>query len=176
MRDLEPPLVPALWTTHAPSAERPTSAQESQLMCYKRFFSQLTTIVVLAWCLSCGPSAAEVRLSGTPDHVVLQANDATMPDILAALRSAFDLEVKLKGTTARRFTGVYSGSVRQVLSRLLRSEDYVLRSAADGMSMVLFGTSASDSTARWSGLPPAAPGSRLVALRQGLVKRRSDSE
>jgi hypothetical protein len=142
----------------------------------KRFPLQLTTIVLLAWCLSCGPSAAEVRLSGTPDRIVLQLNDATMPDILAALRSAFGLEAKLKGMTARTFTGVYSGSVRQVLSHLLRGEDYVLRSAADGMSIVLFGASAADSTARWSSLPPAAPGSRLVALRQGLVKRQSDRE
>jgi hypothetical protein len=141
----------------------------------KPLLPQLTMIVVLAWCLSCGPSAAEVRLSGTPGHIVLQANDATMPDILAALRSAFDLDVKPKGTTARRFTGVYSGSVRQVLSHLLRGEDYVLRSTADGVSVFLFGASASDSTARF-GSPAAAPGSRLVALRQGLVKRRSDSE
>jgi hypothetical protein len=145
-------------------------------MGYKRFRLQLTTIVLLAWGLSCGPSAAEVRLSGTPDHVVLQVNDAAMPDILAALRAAFGLEVKLKGTTARKFTGVYSGSVRQVLSRLLSGEDYVLHSAADGMSMILFGTSAANSTARWSGPPPAAPGSRLVALRQGKVNRRSDRE
>jgi hypothetical protein len=145
-------------------------------MRYKRFRLQLTAIVLPAWCLSCGPSAAEVRLSGTPDHVVLQANDATIAEILAALRSAFDLEVKLKGTTARNFAGVYSGSVRQVLSRLLRGEDYVLHSAADGMSLVLFGRSATDSTARWSGLPPAASGSRLVALRQGRMRRQDASE
>jgi len=160
---------------HASSGAR-SAAQKSQLMGYKRFPLQLTTIVLLAWCLSCGPSAAEVHLSGTPDRIVLQANDATMPDILAALRSAFDLEVKLKGTTARTFTGVYSGPVRQVLSRLLTGENYVLRSAGDGMSMILFGSSAADSNARWSGLPPAAPGSRLVALRQGQVKRQSNSE
>ena len=145
-------------------------------MRYKPFPLLLTTIVLLAWCLSCGPSAAEVRLSGTPDHVVLQANDATIAEILAALRSAFDLEMKLKGTTARKFSGVYSGSVRQVLSRLLTGENYVLRSAADGMSMVLFGSSATASTAWSSGLPPAAPGSRLVALRQGRMRRTSDRE
>jgi hypothetical protein len=142
----------------------------------KPFLPQLATAVLLAWCLSCRPSAAEVRLSGTPDHVVLRVNDATIAEILAALGAEFDLEVKLKGTTARKFTGVYSGSVRQVLSRLLTGENYVLRSAADGMSMVLFGSSATDSTAAQSSLPPTAPGSRLVALRQGLVKRRSDRE
>jgi hypothetical protein len=140
----------------------------------KSFLPQLATIVLLAWSLSCGPSAAEVRLSGTPDRIVLRASDATMPEILAAVRSAFDLEVRLKGATARKFTGVYSGSVRQVLSRLLAGEDYVLRFAADGMSIVLLGASASDSTVARSTVLPAAQGSRLVALRQGRIKRTSD--
>jgi hypothetical protein len=140
----------------------------------KSFFPQLATAALLAWCLSGGPSAAEVRLSGTPDRIVLRTYDATMPEILAALRSAFDLEVKLKGATARKFTGVYSGSVRRVLSHLLTGEDYVLRSAADGMSVILLGTSAADSSIARSAVLPAATGSRLVALRQGRIKRTSD--
>lgn len=61
----------------------------------KPFIPQLATAALLAWCLSCGPGAAEVRLSGTRDHVVLQTDDATMPEILAALRAVFDLDVKL---------------------------------------------------------------------------------
>jgi hypothetical protein len=140
----------------------------------KSFFQQLATAVILAWCLSCGRSAAEVRLSGMPDRMVLRASDATMPEILAALHSAFDLEVKLNGTTARRFTGTYLGSMRQVLSRLLAGEDYVLRSAADGIVVRLLGNSASDGAAVPSSLPAAAQGSRLVALRQGRIKRTSD--
>lgn len=140
----------------------------------KIFIPQLATAALLAWCLSAGPSAAEVRLSGTPDHIVLRTSDATMPEILAALQSAFDLEVKFQGTTARRFTGTYFGSVRQVLSRLLAGEDYVLRAAADGIVVRLLGKSASDSAAIPSSLPAAAQGSRLVALRQGRIKRTSD--
>jgi hypothetical protein len=136
----------------------------------KPFLPQLAMMALLAWCLSGGPGAAEVRLSGTRDHIVLQTNDATLADILAALRSAFALDVKLKGATAQRFTGTNSGSVNQVLSRLLRGEDYVLRSAADGISIVLFGASAADSAAAWSGQLPAGPGSRLVALRQARAR------
>jgi hypothetical protein len=140
----------------------------------KRFFPQLGTAALLAWCLSCGGGAAEVRLSGTQDRVVLQTQDATMPEIFAALRTAFDLEVKLKGATARKFTGVYTGSVRQVLSRLLMGEDYVLRSASDGISIRLLGKNVADSSAAPSSLLSATQGSRLVALRQGRVKRQGD--
>jgi hypothetical protein len=140
----------------------------------KSFLQQLATAALLAWCLSCGRSAAEVHLSGTPDRFVLQAHDATMPEILDAVRSAFALDVTLKGASARKFTGTYSGSVRQVLARLLRGEDYVLRSAADGMGVILLGASAADGTAVRSAVLPAAQGSRLVALRQGRIKRTSD--
>jgi hypothetical protein len=143
-------------------------------MRHKSFLPQLATIVLLAWCLSCGRGAAEVRLSGTPDRMVLRANDATMPEVLATVRSAFGLEVGLKGATARTFTGVYSGSVRGVLSRLLAGEDFVLRSASDGMSIILLGPGTSDGAVARSAVLPAAQGSRLVALRQGRIKRTSD--
>jgi hypothetical protein len=133
----------------------------------KSFLPQLATAVLLAWCLSGGESAAEVHVSGTPDRIVLQASEATMPEILAALQSTFDLQVTLKGGTARQLSGAYSGSLRQVLSRLLRGEDYILRSTSDGMSVILFGSSAADSTVTRPALAlPATPGSRLVALRQ----------
>jgi hypothetical protein len=135
---------------------------------------QFATALLLALCLSCGRSEAEVRFSGTPDRIVLQTSDATLAEILAALRSSFDVEVKLSGATARRFTGVYSGSVRRVLSRLLAGEDYVVYSAADGISIRLLGKGEADGAAVPSSLPAAAPGSRLVALRQGRVKRQGD--
>jgi hypothetical protein len=140
----------------------------------KLFLPQLATAALLAWCLSCGSGAAEVRLSGTQDRVVLQTRDATIPEIFAALRSAFDLEVKLTGATARKFTGVYTGSVRQVLSRLLAGDDYILHTSSDGMNIRLFGASAADSVAASPSLPSAAQGSRFVALRQGRLKRHSD--
>jgi hypothetical protein len=138
------------------------------------FLPRLATAAFLAWCLSCGGGAAEVRLSGTEDRVVLQTRDATIEEILSALRSTFDLEVKLKGGTARKFTGIYTGSVRHVLSRLLAGNDFVLRSDSDGISIRLLGNSAADSSAAPSNLQSAAPGSRLVALRQGRVKRQGD--
>ena len=135
---------------------------------------KIATVLLVAWCMSCGRSEAEVRLSGTPDRIVLQTNDATIVEILAALRASLDVEVKFSGATARRFTGVYSGSVRRVLSRLLAGEDYVVRSTADGISIRLLGKSEADTAAVASSLPAAAPGSRLVALRQGHVKRQGD--
>jgi hypothetical protein len=172
----EPTRRPFCSSLSAPSFQWEASVLRKFVVSFTRKLSlpRLATAAFLAWCLSCGGSAAEVRLSGTPDRVVLTTNDATLAEILAALRSAFDVEVRFQGGTARKFTGMYTGSVRHVLSRLLMGEDYVLRSDPDGISIRLLGNSAADSSAAPSNLPLAAPGSRLVALRQGQVKRRGD--
>lgn len=154
---------------------RAASAQESRLVRLKPFFPWIAVSVLLAWCLSGEHAEAEVRLSGTADRIVLTTNDATIAEILAALRTAFDIAVTLKGTTARKFTGTYIGSPSRVLSRVLKGEDYVLRSASDGISIRLLDKSASDSAVVSSG-PEASQGSRLVALRQGRLRRNGGNE
>lgn len=69
---------------------------------------------------------AEVRASGSVQNVLLQTHDATMPEVLAGLQSALHLTFTLTGSTPQTFTGVYSGPVRRVLSRLLDGSDYLI--------------------------------------------------
>ena len=88
------------------------------------------------------------ELSDMQDRVVLRADDATVPEILAALRRAIGLEVTLKGEVGQKFTGVYSGSVHYVITRLLSGENYILQTTSSGMSIVLLGQSMSDDEAR----------------------------
>lgn len=82
-------------------------------------------------------AGAEVRLSGSLDSVVLQANGATMPEIVAALQSTFHVRIELVGSTPRRFTGAYAGPLRRVLARLLDGGDYVISPASDGVKVVI---------------------------------------
>ena len=109
---------------------------------------QFAAALFFSWCLSGGNSAAEVRISGMQDRVVLQANDATVPEVIAALRRAIGLQVTLRGTVAQKFTGIYSGSVHYVLTRLLTGENYVLQTTSSGIRIVLLGQSASDDEGR----------------------------
>lgn len=140
----------------------------------KPFLLHIAMALLFAWCLSSESAEAAVRLSGTVERIILTTNDATIAEILAALRAAFYVEMTLKGATARKFTGTYIGSPRQVLSRLLRGEDYVLRSTSDGISIRLLGMSESDSVAAPSDLVAASQGSRLVALRLGQIRRKGE--
>ena len=121
---------------------------------------QFVAALLFSCWLSGGNSAAEVRLSGVQDRVIIQANDATVDEVLSAFRKAFGLEVTLRGTIAQKFTGVYSGSVHNVLQRLLMGEDYILQMSSSGISIVLLTQSASDNEARVSRLtvqPPQLP-------------------
>jgi hypothetical protein len=97
-------------------------------------------LVALSYLLVCVASArADVQFSGTKDHVVLWAKNATIAEILSGIRSALNLRVGLTGSTERQFTGAYTGALQRVLSRLLDGEDYVISSAPNGMNIVLLG-------------------------------------
>jgi len=96
--------------------------------------------VALSVALACAATihaGAEVQLSGMQDNVVLRAKNATIGEILSSIQSTFNIRIQLTGSTARQFTGVYAGSLRRVLSRLLDGEDYFIGSVADGMTIVL---------------------------------------
>lgn len=69
-------------------------------------------------------AAAAVRISGSPDRLVLRAENASLAEVLAALRQALRLDISLKGGTAHTFTGTYSGSLRGVLTRLLAGDGH----------------------------------------------------
>ena len=96
------------------------------------------SLVALALLLAGATTArAEVHFSGTVDHVVLQAENATMAEVLSGIRSTFNVQVGLTGSTERQFSGTYSGTLRHVFTRLLDGEDYIISPAANGINIVL---------------------------------------
>jgi hypothetical protein len=113
----------------------------------RRLLHPIALSLVLV-CFACARAGAEVQISGTRDRVAIQTDNASMAEILSELSSTFKLRIELTGSSARRFTGAYSGSLRRVLSRLLDGEDYVIRSAGDGINIVLLGPKAAGPTLR----------------------------
>jgi hypothetical protein len=121
------------------------------------------SLVALALLLAgATPARAEADFSGTKDHVVLQARDATIAEVLSGIQSAFNLRVQLTGSTERQFTGTYAGTLRQVLSRLLDGEDYIIGPAPDGIRIIL----PSSTTAGRSTVPQIAQESQLDRVRR----------
>jgi hypothetical protein len=69
-------------------------------------------------------AAAAVRISGNAERMVLEVENASLGEILAALRQAFPLNVGVRGDTAHTFSGTYSGPLQRVLVRLLSSDNH----------------------------------------------------
>jgi hypothetical protein len=124
--------------------------------------------------LATAPAASDVRLSGTEDHIVLRTNNATLSEIIADLEAAFPVRINLSGSTARQFSGVYSGSIRVVLKRLLDGSDYVVATSPGTIRIAILDRAGS---ARPGGLPAAVVspmaqgGSRQSQSRQMRIQR-----
>lgn len=139
----------------------------------RRLLQSVALSLVLLACVATVRAGAEVQLSGTQDKVVLRAKNATLDEILSGIQSTFNVRVQLTGSTARQFTGAYAGAVRRVLSRLLDGEDYVISSAADGVTIVLVDRKGGAPTAAKVASRVAAGGQEETNPVQGWVPDRN---
>ena len=126
------------------------------MLCTRAPFGIAGLAIALSLLGSAGANA-EVRISGNPHSMVLEAQDAPLREILGAFGKSF--HVRYRGTAGleQKVTGRYSGSLHTVIGRLLSGENYVIRSTPHGMDIAIFGTTAAD--AAHVALPPATPGS-----------------
>jgi hypothetical protein len=146
---------------------------------------RLTAIALvfsLAILLSASPPAhATVQVSGTAAQLTVDAKNATMPEILSGIQSALNTTITLSGSTSRQFSGLYSGSVRQVLSRLLDGTSHIIGSRNGGLNVILLASNgirdgskpAPTSQPATSQLNAAAPTVRTVAEHPEPVRPQS---
>jgi hypothetical protein len=88
-----------------------------------------------------GPAWAVTQVRGQPDDMYLQAENASIGEVLASLAAEFKLTYRLSSNPGRTVTGVYSGTLQQVLVRVLDSHDYVIKNLDDSVEIVVFGAS-----------------------------------
>lgn len=89
----------------------------------------LSTVAVLSFItlgLSGGSAHAETAVSGTADAVTVNAVGAPLAEVLSQL-GAVNLRYEGSAVPARTVSGTYSGSLSQVLARLLDGTSYVTK-------------------------------------------------
>jgi hypothetical protein len=84
---------------------------------------------------------AEVRVSGAADAVTIETQEATLDQVLAALRTSFGFRYRSAGTLNGVISGTYSGSLSRVIARLLEGHSYVIQSSQNNLEVVIFGSS-----------------------------------
>jgi hypothetical protein len=90
---------------------------------------------------------AETRVAGGRASVRVEAQNATLQEVLAALHSSFGLKYQILTDLNRSVNGTYSGSLREVTLRLLDGCNFFVRKLDDDLEVVVIGLSASLGTA-----------------------------
>lgn len=104
------------------------------------------------------PASAEVRVEGRLDAVRLETAGSSVEQVLAALGATYGLRYRAAIALDRTLTGVYQGPLERVLARVLDSYDFVTKSSAGGVEVIILSERGGHSSPRaGQGLPPPPP-------------------
>jgi hypothetical protein len=120
-----------------------------------RFAVAAALAAALGAMLTTAPRAqAEVRVTGNPRALQVEADHASIEDVLAALRNAVGLNYRSAVKLDAPLNGRFSGSLDQLIVKLLSSRDYsfVYRGSATGPALEIVAGGFGAATA----LPPSA--------------------
>jgi hypothetical protein len=87
------------------------------------------------------PASAATEVEGQADEVQIHAENASIREIFDALSAKFNLTYSLPSNVGGVLTGLYSGSLKQVLARVLAGNDYVLGILDDRVRIVVLNAS-----------------------------------
>jgi hypothetical protein len=101
----------------------------------------LGACALLAMVIFCAEAPAEVRISeASGDRLTIAAHDATVRQILDALRAVRPVQIRTSDALTRTVTGTYTGSLPRVLSRILDGYDHVIHTTSAGIELEVFGS------------------------------------
>jgi hypothetical protein len=97
--------------------------------------------IALGLALAIAPTwaRAETHVRGTPQAVVVEAQNATVEEILVALTDTFKVEFRSAANLDKRLTGTYEGTLQQAVSHILKGYDFVVKSGHAGLEITLLG-------------------------------------
>jgi hypothetical protein len=124
--------------------------------------------LVTAW----QPAFAAAEIRGRRDNLQVHLQNASVREVLDALASRYKMTYKLPPNVDRVLTGQYSGTLHQVLTRVLDGNDYVVQASGDRIEVVVFGPSRTTAVATH----PQAPAPKVApapAPKVGTVRPSS---
>jgi hypothetical protein len=114
---------------------------------------------------------AETKVRGTPQSVVVEAANAPLEEVLAALTDNFNVRFLSAANLDKRLTGTYRGTLQQALSHILKGCDIVVKSSqAGGLEVTLRGVG--KPVAVVGGLPVPTSGGPTPPIRTALLRFR----
>lgn len=81
------------------------------------------------------PARAELSLAGAPAAIRLEAEDASLEEILLALQASFNLRYRTLAALDGPVSGSYRGPLAQVAAQLLERYDFVMKVSAQNVDI-----------------------------------------
>jgi hypothetical protein len=93
---------------------------------------RLAAAAVLAACAWAAPLPvlAELSIAGAPAAIRLEAEDASLEEILLALQAGFNLRYRTLATLDGPVSGSYRGPLARVVAQLLERYDFIMKVSA----------------------------------------------
>jgi hypothetical protein len=88
--------------------------------------------------IACGvasPVRAELSLAGAPAAIRLEANGASLEEILLALQASFNLRYRSLAALDGTVSGTYRGPLAQVAAQLLERYDFIMKISAQNVDI-----------------------------------------
>ena len=80
---------------------------------------------------------AQVVVDGRPETVHVEARDAPLQEVLAALQDKFNLQYRSDDALQMRKTGVFDGPLQRVAARLLDGYDFAMKITPQGIDVLV---------------------------------------
>jgi hypothetical protein len=112
---------------------------------------------------------ADVRVNGNVIALTIEASESHVAEVLSALGPTLQVRVSTEIPLDRRINGSYTGSLRQVLSRVLEGYNYVLKRRDTVTEVIIVGLPGDRVTAAAPMQP--APARSLAAEWRNLTDK-----
>ncbi|MEA2991004.1 MAG: hypothetical protein QOG83_3715 [Alphaproteobacteria bacterium] len=99
-------------------------------------------VICIMLCTVLAPARSETLVSGEAAALTVEAHDAALQEVFAALGTSFGLQVTIPQAVDRSISGTYAGSLPEIIPRLLDGFDFFTRQIGDHLEVVIFGASA----------------------------------
>jgi hypothetical protein len=108
-----------------------------------------------------GTVHAEVRVNGDASAVQVDATRSNVAEVLSALETACGLRVNTATALDRPVSGTFTGSLAQVLSRMLQGYNYFIRHQATEIEVTIIGLQGDRAAEVTRPRPPPSPAMSL---------------
>jgi len=98
---------------------------------------ELLLALFLATIVGAPPARAGVTIHGDTTAVRVEADQASVAEVFSAFAAAFALRYRTSVSVDRVINGTYSGTLAQVVARLLDGYSYVIRNNAEGVEVIV---------------------------------------